>query len=116
MSAQAQPDKFATAAAEEVLRAIYGDDFQGCVVRLEDIAAIIQRTMEARAERDKELLGLYEKVVEGLHTLSTPPGTAVELGPNELRDLLSERLDTIRTLTTKVMQTTAKFQKETEGN
>ena len=41
MSTNAQPDKLALLAAEEVLRTIYGDDLKGCPVKLERIASII---------------------------------------------------------------------------
>jgi hypothetical protein len=71
MSAEARADKWANAAAEEVLRAIYGDDLRGCTVRLETVAAVIRRAIEPK----EEVFELYKKLVEAIHLLSTPPPT-----------------------------------------
>src|SRR5438105_3621346 len=100
MADNTQPDALATAAAEKILRTIYGDDFTGCTVRLEDIAAIVNEALQAKSDVEKEVLDLYEKVVAAIQTLSSPPENAKTLGPNELRSLLGERLDAILTLAT----------------
>jgi hypothetical protein len=81
--------------AEEVLRTIYGDDFRGCTVSLDEIARVIGQTTELGAARNRELIKLYEQLVEALHLLATPPAHAKELGPDELRSLLGDRLDKI---------------------
>src|SRR6266436_4060867 len=101
--------------AEEILRAIYGDDFKGCTVRLDDIAAIIVAGRSKRQAQSEELLDLYEKLVEALDLLSTPPDIKKITDPNELRALLSERLDAIHTLTSRTMETTALAKKQGDG-
>jgi hypothetical protein len=112
MSADPQHDRVSLATAEEVLRTIYGDDFAGCTVSLDRIASVIQGGLQQQGNASAELLGLYEKVVEALHLLSTPPDKNKVTDPTELRTLLSERLDAIHALTTKTMQTTAAFKSQ----
>jgi hypothetical protein len=107
MSENSHVERFAAVAAEEVLRAIYGDDLQGCTVSLDRITSIIQATLQPVITSKAELLELYEKLVEALHLLSTPPKADKVSDANELRSLLSERLDAIHSLTTKTMETTA---------
>jgi len=103
----AQPDPLAFVTAEDVLRAIYGDDLKGCTVTLDSIAAIIDRGLQQTAARNGEWLELYEKVVEAMHILSTPPDKAKVTDPTELQALLTQRLDAIHAVTTKTIQTLA---------
>jgi hypothetical protein len=114
MSSDARIEKAATAAAEEVLQRIYGDDFAGCTVSLDEIASIVLVKMREHAEEDRAILELYAKAVEGIQLLATPPEPGSSLSPEELQGLLSERLDTIHSLTTKIIETLAsvKLQKE----
>ncbi|MDB6152592.1 MAG: hypothetical protein JWL90_1045 [Chthoniobacteraceae bacterium] len=93
-------------AAEEILRTIYGDDLLGCSVRPEAIASIIQETLAQQLEIDREMLGVYEKAIEALHLLSTPPANK-PAGPGELSTLLGERLDAVRDLTRRLLDTAA---------
>jgi len=106
MSANAQPEELALAVAEEILRTIYGDDFQGCTVSPENIARIVLEGMNQRAAKDQALLGLYEKVVEGIHLLSTAPEVTQVPDATALRSLLGERLDAIHGITTQTMGAT----------
>jgi hypothetical protein len=107
MSGQSPPDKLANLTAEEILRTIFGDDLKGCNVTLDSIASIIRETLQQRSEEDRDLIEMYEKLVEALDLLSTPPQTDKVPGPDELRTLLGERLDTIHTLTQKTKKATA---------
>src|SRR5437016_14340680 len=106
MSANAQPDEPALLIAEEILRTIYGDDFKGCTISLERVGTIISEGLKLQQSRSQEVLELYEKVVEALHLLSTPPDADKITDPNALRTLLSQRLDAIHEVTSKTMQTT----------
>ncbi len=92
--------------AEEVLRTLYGDDFKGCTVSPETIANIIREAIDQRAAKDKALLDLYEKVVQGIKVLSTPPDVSKVADPQALRTLLGERLDAIHAITTQTIGTT----------
>lgn len=107
MSANSDHSDAAEAAAEEILRTIYGDDFKGCSVRLETIATIVASTLKERDGIDAEMLDLYRKAVEALHLLSTPPASATQLAPQGLPALLGERLDAIHNLTQKLIDTAA---------
>ena len=109
MSADAPSNSAAVNAAEEVLRTIYGDDFTGCTVSLDSISAIIQGALSDSTAQQHALLELYEQLVDALHRLSTPPDASKVTDADELRVLLSERLDAIHGLTTKTLQTTALF-------
>ena len=103
----AQPAPLAFVTAEDILRAIYGDDLKGCTVTLDSIAIIIDRALKQTAARNGEWLELYEKVVEAMHILSTPPDKAKVTDPAELQGLLTQRLDAIHSVTTKTIQTLA---------
>jgi hypothetical protein len=107
MSGQSPPDKLANLTAEEILRTIFGDDLKGCNVTLDTIASIIAQALRQRSEEERDLIEMYEKLVEALDLLSTPPQTDKVPGPDELRTLLGERLDTIHTLTQKTKKATA---------
>src|SRR3954451_25220221 len=107
MDGNSQPDNHALATAEQVLRTIYGDDLHGCQVSLETIGRIIQESTGQRGP--KELIELYEKLVEAIHLLSTPPSAGQIADAKDLQALLGERLDTIHALTTKTLSTTAPF-------
>jgi hypothetical protein len=109
MSEAKRPDQLAMATAEDVLRHIYGDDFHGCTVSLETVASIIQPALDLKVAQDRELLELYERLVEAMNLLSTPPQTTAVGGPEELNTLIGKRLDTIRELVTKTIETTARF-------
>lgn len=111
MSSNGQPEKLAFFLAEEVLRTIYGDDYQGCKVSLDQIADVIEKALERRKVQTDDLLELYEKVVEAVDLLSTPPDVSKVTDPNQLRSLLGERLDGIHAVTTKTIQTTAMVRK-----
>jgi hypothetical protein len=105
MSSHAQPDSLAFLTAEEVLRAIYGDDLKGCTVSLESIAEIVDHSLKQTAARNGEWLELYEKVVEAVHLLSTPPDKAKVTEPKDLQALLTQRLDAIHAVTSKTIET-----------
>jgi hypothetical protein len=107
MSSNAQPDALAFVTAEEVLRTIYGDDLNGCKVSLDIIAEVIDGGLKQTAARNGEWLELYEKVVEAVHLLSTPPDKTKVTEPADLQALLTQRLDAIHAITTKTIQTLA---------
>ena len=107
MSSDAESEKLASFLSEEILRTIYGDDYRGCTVNPDQIAAIIKKGLQQRQTQANELLELYEKVVEAVDLLSTPPDITKVTDPDQLRALLGERLDGIHAVTTKTMQTTA---------
>ena len=107
MSTDAQPDNLAMFLAEEVLRTIYGDDYRGCTVSPEQIAVAIQKGLQQRQSQTNDLLELYEKVVEAVDLLSTPPESGKVTDPDQLGRLLGERLDGIHAVTAKTIQTTA---------
>jgi hypothetical protein len=95
------------ALAEEILRRIYGDDLIGCGVSLDEIAAIIEEGFK----QERQLIEMYEKAIEAVSLLSTPPQTKEVPTPDQLRSLLGDRLDAIQQLARKVMDTTARVQK-----
>ncbi|HEX4263511.1 MAG TPA: hypothetical protein VH597_04155 [Verrucomicrobiae bacterium] len=107
MSSDAQPDALAFVTAEEVLRTIYGDDLEGCTVSLDALAGVIDDAINQTAARNSEVLELYEKVVEAVHLLSTPPDKTKVTEPTELQALLTERLDAIHAISSKTIETLA---------
>lgn len=107
MSWTAQPEELAVPAAEEVLRTIYGDDLEGCAVSLESIGAPIADAIRRGAAQNDDIFDLYEKLVEALNRLSSPPPPIDGMTPEDLHVLLSERLDAIRELTANTITATA---------
>jgi len=97
--------------AEEILRSIYGDDLKGCNVSLDSIAAIVAKGIKETSQ-PKELLALYEQVLEAMQALSAPPAKMIA-DPTELQSLLSSRLDSIRDITTKTLDMAARFKVQT---
>lgn len=108
MSNTVEPTRLAISLAEEVLRVIYGDDYTGCKVSPTNIATVIQSGLQTNETSRADLIELYEKVVEAIHLLSTPPDATKVTEAKELRTLLSQRLDGIHAITAKTMQTTAR--------
>jgi hypothetical protein len=106
MNDSAELDTNATAAAEEVLRVIYGDDLNGCAVRLDDVSRVIRGAFEKHARNAADVAELHTKGFEAVQLLATPPATGHTLSPEDLRTLLGERLDKIRELATKILDAT----------
>ena len=104
--------KAARAAAEEILRIIYGDDLAGCTVSLDRITEVIAGAMTGQAQVDRAITELNDKAYEAIRLLSTPPADGASLNADELRSLLGDRLDKIQILANKVIAAT-KAQKET---
>ena len=98
--------KAARAAAEEILRIIYGDDLAGCTVSLDRITAVILSAMTGQAQVDRAIAELNDKAYEAIRLLSTPPADGQSLNADELRSLLGERLDKIQALANKVIAAT----------
>ena len=96
----------AGAAAEEILRIIYGDDLAGCTVSLDRITDVIASAMTGQAQVDRAIAELNDKAYEAIRLLSTPPADGASLNADELRSLLSDRLDKIQALANKVIATT----------
>src|SRR5262245_25862341 len=112
MSGETKPGPLAMAAAEEILQCIYGDDLRGCTVSLESVASIVESALRRRSADDAVLLELYEKLVEAVQLLSTPPEKGSVTEADKLRALLGDRLDTIRDLISKTIETTGRFKAE----
>src|SRR5205823_11715946 len=109
MSENTQVKKLPALVAEEVLRTIYGDDFKGCTVSPEIIAKIVRDAIEPVAASQHGLLDMYEKVVQAIHLLSTPPDITKVADRNALRSLLGERLDAIHAIATQTIETTGRL-------
>src|SRR2546423_5620714 len=106
MEADHPTEKAARAAAEEILRIIYGDDLAGCTVSLDRITGVIASAMTGQAQVDRAIADLNDKAYDAIRLLSTPPANGASLSPDELRSLLSDRLDKIQALANKVIAAT----------
>lgn len=109
MNPDARLQVVANAAAEEILRTIYGDDLNGCAVGVDAMASIVLNALREVTGEQQELLHLHGKAVEAFGLLSTPPTFAEMPTPERLRELLSERLDRIHVLTQRLTETAAKI-------
>lgn len=108
MTADDQLARVANATAEEVLRVIYGDDLEGCAVSLDNVAAAIRIGLEQHTADSTAFAELHAKAFEAMELLATPPANGTALSPEDLRSLLSERLDKIRNLAIKILGATRK--------
>lgn len=116
MSSNSPPEGLAVATAEEILRIIYGDDLKGCTMSLESIAQIIDQALKQKVAQNVEWLELYDKVIEAVHLLSTPPDKSKITEPKELQALLTQRLDGIHMVTTKTIETLASVRGTKSGD
>ena len=82
--AASEPDRISRLVAEELLASIFGEDLAGCRVTLDEVAAIVQRTVDERAQQDARLLDTYDTVVSSIHQLATPPESARSNGSNKM--------------------------------
>ena len=106
MNESAELEKTATSAAEEVLRVIYGDDLNGCAVRLDDVSRVIRSAFEKHTRNAADVTDLHVKAFEAVELLATPPPDGHTLSAEDLRSLLGERLDKIRELSSKILSAT----------
>ena len=106
MDSEPPTQKAARAAAEEILRIIYGDDLAGCTVSLDRITDVISSAMTGQTLVDRAIADLNEKAYDAIRLLSTPPADGASLNADELRSLLSDRLDKIQALANKVIAAT----------
>lgn len=106
--------RVANAIAEEALRVIYGDDLEGCAVRLDTLAAAVRPLIEAHARAEHELADLHAKGFEAVQLLSTPPADGHTLSAEDLRSLLGERLDKIHSLTQQIVRATTALDSTTQ--
>src|SRR5436190_23471331 len=109
MSSQPSSGPSSSDIAEQILQRIFGDDFTGCNTDPNEIASIVEAGFQSHKQRTTDLLDLYDKVVEAIELLSTPPDPGKVTDSTELEKILSERLDAIRIVTTKTRETVAKF-------
>ena len=115
MSSEAQLNNLAVIAAEGVLERIYGADLEGCTVSLDSVTEVIRGALDQLDAQDRALLELYEKAIEAIQLLATPPQPGSELTPEALQSLLGERLDTIHTLALKIATTTAGLKEQPDA-
>lgn len=111
MDSDVQMQKPARAAAEDILRIIYGDDLEGCTVSLDRITEVVDAAIAGQLKFDQALADLHGKAHDAIRLLSTPPTNGASLDADELRSLLGDRLDKIRALVNKVIAA-GKIQKD----
>jgi hypothetical protein len=109
MNMQTPPGARARQAAEEVLQAIYGDDFVGCTISVDTVAAIVDSAVKDEARTAYELVDVLNKVLEAVHVLSTPPSPAEVKDSQQLQEVLGKRLDAIREISTKTINAIAEL-------
>ena len=98
------PSTPARQTAEKILQLIYGDDFAGCAVSLDELAAIVDGSIKEQRVVNGEIIDAFKKVVEAVHALSTPPDPADVKDSKQLQDVLGSRLDSIREITSKTIK------------
>ena len=108
--------RVARAAAEDILRLIYGDDLAGCTVSLDNVTQIILSAMTGHTQFTQAVADLHHKAYETIRLLSTPPANGQSLSADELRSLLGDRLDKIQSVAQKVIAATRAQQEIAAAN
>ena len=110
MSEPLKPRKFATDAAEKILVAIYGEDLEGCRIRLDAVSAMIEEAISAETANYKMLNEALIGAIQQIQLVSTPP-LKEEVGTiEEVANVLGERADSIHEVTTKILEAWKKAQ------
>ncbi len=112
---EAQPDRVSRLVAEQILATIFGDDLSGCPVSLDQVAIVVHEALQQRAEQDAKLIDLFKTVTSSILQVATPPESAKSAGPDELRSLLGERMDAIRSIALKTLDTITRIEQERSG-
>jgi len=98
------PSQRSRETAEKILQKIYGDDFAGCTVGLDDLAQIVDNAVQEQTELNAEIIDAFKKVVEAVQLLSTPPQPGDVKDTRQLQEVLGERLDSIREITSRTIK------------
>ena len=113
---EAQPDRVSRLVAEQILATIFGDDLSGCPVSLDQVALVVHDALQQRAEQDAKLIDLFKTVTASILQVATPPESAKSASPDQLRSLLGERMDAIRAITVKTLETISRIEIERHGS
>ena len=101
----------ANAIAVQVLRRIYGDNPSGWNVSPNDLAAIIDHGLDHERQQHREQLEIYQQAIEAVDLLSKPPLWPERPQEEQLRSMLSDRLQAIHELARRVTETTGGLHK-----
>ena len=104
---QAPSSPTANAIAVQVLRRICGDNPTEWNVSPNDITAIIEQGLDSERQQHRELLEIYQQAIEAVDLLSRPPLWPERPQEEQLRSMLSDRLQAIHELARRVTETTA---------
>ncbi|MDQ6630604.1 MAG: hypothetical protein M3Y82_02475 [Verrucomicrobiota bacterium] len=90
--------------AEKILTAIYGADLHNCHTRIESIGAIIQETLSAEIETRQVMLEALIEAIRKIQLVATPPAAEDIQSMETLANVLGQRADAIRIITTEILR------------
>lgn len=111
MNLYSRAERRANAAAEEIVRAISAD---ASAASFDKVAALVRAAVTDASAQMRDIDELQQKGFEAIQLLATPPADGNTLSAEDLRTLLGERLDEIRTLATKILDATKAAKAEFE--
>ncbi len=100
----------ATDAAEKILVAIYGEDLEGCKIRLDDVSAMVEEAVSTETANYKMLNEALIGAIQQIQLVSTPPRKEEVETIEEVAAVLGKRADTIHEVTTKILEAWKKAQ------
>ena len=101
--------------AEQILQAIYGEDFAGCAISLDALAKIINQALQDESRVNVEIIDSLKKVIEAVQVFSTPPQPGEVKDSKHLQEVLGHRLDSIREISDRIISTLAPFPPPANG-
>lgn len=96
--------------AAQVLRRVYGENPSEWKVSLNEIAAIIDQGLNDERREHRELVEIYQQAIEAVDLLAAPPLWPEGPQREQLRSLLSDRLEAIHRLAQQVTGTIRRTQ------
>ena len=105
---EAQYSSNAIAVAVKVLRRIYGESPSEWTVSLNEVAAIIDTGLNEDRRRQQELVEAYQQTIEAVDILSKPPLWPEQPRQQQLRSMLSDRLEAIQELARRMTKITGR--------
>lgn len=105
MSPDEHSEKLSRIVAEHILALIFGEDLTNCNVNVDQVATAVQSALDSRLQEENKIRTVYEEVIASIHKLSTPPQGSQMLAREDLQELLTERLDAIREVSAKMIET-----------
>jgi hypothetical protein len=104
MDENPKPSRAANETAEKILAAIYGEDLHNCHTTIESISPIIQETLNFETETRQVMVDALIEAIRKIQMVATPPTAENIQSMETLANVLGQRADAIRVITTEILK------------